>query len=252
MLQVPVFLDTETTATKNNEPVEISYIVADHMYREVQHYINPTEECLPVATVCHGLTADFLSHNGLNIEENLLEAVSDLLDNQNKYCIIGYNIGFDIKVINDACKKYLMKEFKPITYIDIMKLAKKVIPRDVLGSYSLDCVYYHLMPEKLDRLLEARSSHSALVDSQLTKELYYAILPVVFGDDIPDLDSIMDKAEEPNILKVWPFGKHKGDDIIDVYNKDRQYMNWFMYKCDFKDSWGDLVHTLEEKFGYHK
>jgi hypothetical protein len=91
---IPVFLDTETTANKLNEPVEISYIAClPDAEMEIQKFINPVEECLPVAVVCHGITQAFLDLNGSDITSELHEATNDLLENENEYCIIGYNIG---------------------------------------------------------------------------------------------------------------------------------------------------------------
>jgi uncharacterized protein (DUF3820 family) len=60
----------------------------------------------------------------------------------------------------------------------------------------------------------------------------------------------MDYSLEPVIIDIWPFGKHKGEPISKVYDTDRQYINWFMMKCDFKDSWEDLVYTLKTKYNY--
>jgi len=245
-----VFLDTETTANTKNEPVEISYIVCETYDKEFQKYIKPVELCMPSAVVVHGITQDMLDHQGIDIKTNFIESVKELLDNQDTYCIIGYNTDFDIEVINSVCKEYLNVEYKPKHSIDIMKLARKFIPANEIGGYSLDAVYYYLLPNQLTYLLKSRSTHSALVDCRLTKEVFNTIVFKIFGDSNKPLEDIIKFSNEPFILEIWPFGKHKSKTISDVYTYDKQYIQWFMTKCDFRDSWSDLVYTLRTKYGY--
>lgn len=247
---ISVYLDTETTANTRNEPIEISYIaVIPDARMEIQKYLKPEEPCLPCATVVHGLSEKFLSEQ-IPIADGLEEATIDLFNNIESYAIIGYNVEFDTTVINSACSHYLDKEYNPSCVIDVMKIAKKMIPINEVGKYSLDAVYNYLMPDKLEELLEKRSSHSALVDCDLTRQVFRKLLPMAFPDSKPSLTEIMEYANAPIIIDVWPFGKHKGVPIEKVMASDKQYANWFMYKADFRDSWADLVFTLREKHGY--
>ena len=249
---IPVYLDTETTANTKNEPIEISYIgiIPDGQF-EVQTYLKPVEPCLPCALAVHGLSDDFLSDKE-SITTGLEDTTKQLLDNQDKYCIIGYNVQFDIDVINAACMEYIDKRYKPSCYIDVMKIAKKLIPHDDVGGYSLDAVFLYLFRAELEYLLKARESHSALVDCELTRKIFKALVKKAFPEKVPNLEGIMKYTEAPMIIEKWPFGKHRGDLVEKVVNADSQYVKWFLLKAEasFREGYPDLVHTLRTKHGY--
>lgn len=233
-----IIIDTETNGQDPQEPVQVAAIGEDFIFSV---WMKPTKPCIPVAIAVHGkddaALADFFT-----VEQIFKDYMGDyFLNKYNNYCYCGYNVDFDVKVISHACETYCGKPWVPVT-LDVLQMARKLIPVSLVGSHSLDTVYQYLFPEKLDHLMLVRGIHSADVDCQMTKEVLYELWERV--PEAPTLADLVKWTSAPMLLTEWPFGKHKGKAINDVLKHDMQYVSWFLYKCDFRASWKDLEFTL--------
>jgi len=243
-----IILDTETTGNLFDEPVEISFMNSENTIEFEQHFLKPSIPCLPCTVVVHSYDAKFLSKFP-PIETELEKATKFLFDNIDKYILIGYNIKFDINVISNVTKKFLNKPYEPKYTLDLCQLARKLISIDQVGNHTLDTIYYFLFPDKLNQLLKIRSSHSALQDIHLTNDVFSGLKKLTNTKKNKEctIQEIIDFTKEPILLDYWPFGKHKGKKIEEVLKYDRQYVEWFLYKADFKHEWPDLLFTLQQK-----
>jgi DNA polymerase-3 subunit epsilon len=249
-------LDIETTAsnvTPETEPIEVvfRYNELDQQNVDSTDYefkMKPEKPVLPASTVIHGMSQkDVDQHPLIKDQLNLIhETMKGFSDNT---IVIGYNVQFDIAVLNQAMLKYIQKSFQPKKVIDILRLARKLINIKSIGGYKLDAVYYYLFPDNLQYLLKLRQVHSALKDVNIEEEVLLELWDKV--EKIKEyskctIDGLLSFAQQPMLLEEWGWGKHRGKKIIDVIHEDRDYVNWFLTKCDFRNDQPDLVFTIKE------
>ena len=240
-------LDTETTSDGTNEqaePIEISYSMSG---MEDQFFMKPNERIMPCAAVIHG--KDDLGVSLYTPIDNVIPKVFDKLKQivTDNTVVSAYNAPFDIGILDYAFRTYANHGFAPTKVLDVLALAKKIVPIKETGNHRLDTVFYWLFPDKLKYLLKQRASHSALIDVAITEQVLMELWDKAAEKEAnPDmsLEDLMEFTTRPMILDIWPWGKHKGTEIADVIAKDRSYVHWFMNKCDFRDEHPDLVHTL--------
>lgn len=245
-----LLVDCETTAGgdgEDNEPIEVSYLLsssyADTSIRTFR--MRPEMPCLPSATVIHGMEQrDIDQYNAAGeVLEDLYTAFTQDLTSETY--VLAYNAPFDIDCIDRAFNKYLGKHFTPKKVLDLLKLARKIIPIDVAGNHRLDTVYYFLYPDKLTYLMKCRQQHSAEIDVQLEMEVFLSLWKQAefLANRSFTIDELVAYTYEPVELFEWPFGKHKGNSIDAVVKDNPGYIKWF-FAQEWINDWPDLVYTL--------
>jgi len=160
-----IVLDTETTGLDPNDGhrvIEIGCVeLVDHFPtgRTFHRYLNPEREMPPDAQRIHGITTEFLLDKPRfgEIAEEFLEFIVDAP-------LIIHNASFDLKFLNSELHRTSRKPIPFARAIDTIDMAKSKYP----GSrYSLDelCKRFNID-------LTSRSLHGALLDSELTAQVY--------------------------------------------------------------------------------
>lgn len=122
-----VFLDTETSGLKNSDVIlSAAYIVADSASMEVLesgklYFYDEEERCCNEALEVHHLTPEFLVKYASDYETNI-KKLFELVHNG---VIIGHNIAFDIRMINQTLAQWGMKA-KPYLTICTMYETKNM------------------------------------------------------------------------------------------------------------------------------
>lgn len=164
-----VVCDTETTGFDPDDGhriVEIGCVeLADHFPtgRSLQIYLNPERDIPLESQRIHGLTPEFLSDKALfaHIADELLEFFGDAP-------LVIHNAGFDIKFINAELARLGKPPIPLARTIDTIEIAKRKFPG---ARYSLDELCKRFAVD-----LSVRSKHGALIDAQLTAEIYLELI----------------------------------------------------------------------------
>jgi DNA polymerase-3 subunit epsilon len=164
-----IVFDTETTGFEPGDGhriVEIGCVeLMDHFPtgRTLQFYLNP-ERDIPIETQkVHGLSAEFLADKPLfaDVADAFLEFLGDAP-------LVIHNASFDIKFINAELNRIGRKPIPLARAIDTIEIAKRKVPG---ARYSLD-----ELCKRFGVDLSARTKHGALLDAQLTAEIYLELI----------------------------------------------------------------------------
>ncbi|MBV9550412.1 MAG: DNA polymerase III subunit epsilon [Alphaproteobacteria bacterium] len=164
-----IVFDTETTGFEpadGHRIVEIGLVeLVDHFPtgNERQFYLNPEREVPIESQRIHGLSNEFLADKALfaHIADEFLAFIGDAP-------LVIHNAAFDIKFINAELVRI---NREPIPYhraIDTIEIAKRKIPG---VRYSLDELCKRFAID-----LTARAKHGALLDCQLTAQVYLELI----------------------------------------------------------------------------
>jgi DNA polymerase-3 subunit epsilon len=164
-----IVLDTETTGfdpADGHRVVEIGCVeLFDHFPtgKTYQAYLNPEREVPLETQKVHGLTNEFLADKPLfaDVVEEFLEFLGDAP-------LVIHNASFDIKFLNAELHRTKRPPISLARAIDTIDIAKSKLPG---ARYSLDelCRRFNID-------LTSRSYHGALLDSQLTAQVYQELL----------------------------------------------------------------------------
>jgi DNA polymerase-3 subunit epsilon len=164
-----IVFDTETTGFEPSDGhriVEIGCVeLMDHIPtgRTLQFYLNPERDVPIESQRVHGLSAEFLADKALfaHVVEEFLEFLGDAP-------LVIHNASFDIKFINAELERVNRPRLPLSRAIDTIEIAKRKIPG---ARYSLD-----ELCKRFGVDLSARSKHGALLDAQLTAEIYLELI----------------------------------------------------------------------------
>jgi DNA polymerase-3 subunit epsilon len=164
-----IVFDTETTGFEPGEGhriVEIGCVeLMDHFPtgRTLQFYLNPERDIPIESQRVHGLSAEFLADKALfaHIVDEFMEFLGDAP-------LVIHNASFDIKFINAELSRIGRKPIPLARAIDTIEIAKRKLPG---ARYSLD-----ELCKRFGVDLSARTLHGALLDAQLTAEIYLELI----------------------------------------------------------------------------
>jgi DNA polymerase-3 subunit epsilon len=164
-----IVFDTETTGFEPGDGhriVEIGCVeLMDHLPtgRTLQFYLNPERDVPIESQRVHGLSAEFLADKALfaHVVEEFIEFLGDAP-------LVIHNASFDIKFINAELKRCGHGPIPLSRAIDTIEIAKRKFPG---ARYSLDELCKRFSVD-----LSARTKHGALLDAQLTAEIYLELV----------------------------------------------------------------------------
>ena len=166
-----VIIDLETTGLDpiNDRVIEIGAI---RIGQESEEYSAIIKQNINLSGKIRELTG--ISDDDINKGKNEEKAINELLDFIGEDTLVGYNINFDIKFINEALKRQGKAKIKNMTY-DVMKYVKndKLFLKNykletVLKEYQINLTVPHralgdakiiqMLIEKLDKLVKILES----------------------------------------------------------------------------------------------
>lgn len=164
-----IVFDTETTGFEPGEGhriVEIGLVeLEDHFPtgRSLQFYLNPERDVPIESQRVHGLSGEFLADKPLfaHVADEFLEFVGDAV-------LVIHNASFDMKFINAELTRAGRTPLSMARTIDTIEIAKRKIPG---ARYSLDELCRRFSID-----LTARSKHGALLDAELTAQVYLELV----------------------------------------------------------------------------
>ena len=231
-----VFFDLETTGidVARDHIVELCYIklFPDGKREENTIRIKPVDALgmqihIPERTTAiHGITDDDVkdcpTFKDISKELETIFSDSDLG---------GYNSNhFDIPLlVEEFLRSGINIDLRDRKFVDVCVIFKKMEQRTLSAAYKFYC--------KKD----LENAHSALADTQATKEVLEAQLDH-YGDILKnDIDFLADFSTtsrnvdfagriiyDDNNQEVFNFGKYKGQRVVDVFAKDPGYYSWII------------------------
>lgn len=169
-----IFADTETTGLKKDCQIiqfaGIHYILKKDSfslkeYQILEQYIRPDEPISEKISEITGITNAFL--DTCSYEKEVFHKIYDFL--KGDWILVGYNFRFDMDKL-EALYERNQKIFPHSLYIDVLEMARDVIPKGKISNYKLSTVAQYL--ECIDGL----SAHSALDDTIMTKRVFEKLL----------------------------------------------------------------------------
>lgn len=188
-----IILDVETTGLNFNKGDKIIEIGCMELIDKIptgrffHSYINPNFLISKESYLIHGLNNNFLSDCDTfpDISDNFLNFIKDST-------IVAHNAQFDMGFINNELTSI---NKKPISYnrvVDTLDIARNIFPNKK-NNLNILCKRFFIS-------IKNRTTHSALIDSQLLADVYYNL----------------------NFLKIIGYKSFLSDDDED--NKDDEYM----------------------------
>ncbi|HVU19137.1 MAG TPA: DNA polymerase III subunit epsilon, partial [Rhizomicrobium sp.] len=164
-----IVLDTETTGLDPNDGhrvIDIGCVeLMDHFPtgRTFQAYLNPERDVPLDVQKVHGITTEFLADKPLfeAVVEEFLEFIGDAP-------LVIHNASFDLKFLNSELHRLKRPPIPLARAIDTIDIAKSKIPG---ARYSLD-----ELCKRFSIDLTSRTLHGALLDSQLTAQVYLELV----------------------------------------------------------------------------
>ena len=164
-----IVFDTETTGFEPGDGhriVEIGLVeLMDHFPtgKELRFYLNPERDVPVESQRVHGLSNEFLADKPLfaAVVDEFLEFIGDAP-------LVIHNAAFDIKFINAELARVGRAPIPLHRAIDTIEIAKRKLPG---VRYSLDELCKRFAID-----LSARTKHGALLDCQLTAQVYLELI----------------------------------------------------------------------------
>jgi DNA polymerase-3 subunit epsilon len=164
-----IVFDTETTGFEPSDGhriVEIGLVeLVDHFPtgNELRFYLNPERDVPIESQRVHGLSNEFLADKPhfAAVADEFLEFIGDAP-------LVIHNASFDIKFINAELARVNRPPIPLHRAIDTIEIAKRKLPG---VRYSLD-----ELCKRFSIDLSARTKHGALLDCQLTAQVYLELI----------------------------------------------------------------------------
>lgn len=228
-------LDTETTGLEPPEhsPVEVGFVLttATKVLVSGSSLVNPGRSILSEAKACHHLEEEDVA-GAPDLTTVLKTVVAPAIQDFPIHAYVAHNAGFDSSMLPMLHK---------LPWLCTLLMAQKAYPD--LPHHSNQYLRYEL---KLD-VPEAKGipAHRALADAFVTAALLRHMLANPSQGWPTNLMGLLDKLQEPNLIAICPYNKHRGKTFLQVAAQDPQYMNWLLApKADQKPLSRDMEFSI--------
>jgi len=237
-----VLFDTETTGNQADDRIIQVGAMVIGAKGEVEVYdeLCSSEVAIKVeAMEVHNITPDVIEAKAPFTATRFWSDLAEL-NNENNY-LIAHNIKFDLGMLE---KEGFVNSMK---LIDTVRCSKHLFPDS--AYHRLQYFRYSLELYKKEEAEAAKhniaiKAHDAIGDvlvmklllSELVakvKEQYAGVNPMVKLEELTNT---------PVMMKMFKFGKYKGEQIKDIARSDAGYIKWMLKSLDLDE---DLKYTLE-------
>jgi DNA polymerase-3 subunit epsilon/exodeoxyribonuclease X len=240
-----ILFDTETTGNKDDDKIiQLGFMVVE-TGKDVEVYdeLNSTDVDIKIeAMEVHNITPNMLENKPLLKDTKGYQKICELNSSDNY--LIAHNIKFDLDMIQKEGFANNMK------LIDTLRCASHLY--DDLSAHRLQYLRYKLDIYK-DEENEAQKlgitikAHDAIGDVLIMKLLLSRLVAKtkekfegIKNADI--MNKLVELTQTPVHIKVFKFGKYKGELIQDIANSDIGYLRWMRDKLDLDE---DMTYTLD-------
>lgn len=229
-----LFLDTETTGKDNARLVQLAYESFDKKVQCNSYYKPPIPIEIGAMSV-HRITNDAVANNAAFADDfvvrgELVSCLSDMI-------LVAHNAQFDVGILKT-------EGIDVPRYICTLKLAQHILP--LQEQYKLSYLYYAFHCYRDEGAVG--NAHDAKEDIRMLRLVFdklwteWTLLHPEWNKQ-EAVEQLVKLSMEPMLMKFMPLGKYKGQTFEQVAVRDRDYLNWMMYKMENKGV--DLTHTLK-------
>ncbi len=234
------FLDTETTGINPTDRiVQIAY-KAENADEIISAYFKPAVPISIESMEVTHITPQMVEDKPPFYQSDLWKKTKELFADE-KNILVAHNAAFDMMMLaND--------DIPVATFIDTMKLAQCLDDDGVIPSVRLQYLRYFW---NLDITLpDGIFPHDARADIIVCEQLYHKMkadlekMTGKTGDDL--IHEMIEMSKRPRTIKIFGFGKYKGEKVADVAKKDPAYLQWlYEQKKQNPATEGDWIYTIE-------
>lgn len=248
------YFDTETTgvdpATAELIELAVIRVFFDSEGYEVGRFASvrryqPHNPIPPEASAVHDIIDDDVADRpyfGPEYENDVddFRLIHNLFDSD---LIVAHNLPYDVAILSRYYPEH-MKKFEPEgMHVDTLRLAKHFYPG--IESHAMKAMRYRFGFDKMaGRRLE---SHSALDDTKMLEYFMTMVsgtFPLMGPFTKAWWEAMAKQSDQPVMVQIFPFGKHRGELIDNLVQDDLQYIAWCMKQDWLKTEHPDLYHTL--------
>ncbi|MFW0837979.1 MAG: exonuclease domain-containing protein [Candidatus Komeilibacteria bacterium] len=233
-----ILLDTETTGIDQDARlVQLAYKNLSSG-KSVNEFFKPPIPISIKAQATHHITEREVADKPAFINSDWQkQLIQELADN----IMVAHNAPYDIRILNN--EKVAVNKF-----IDTLRVSRHLLESE---EYNMQYLRYAL------DLNVTALAHNAMGDVAVLEALFNYLCNFIkakhtVASDAEVYDLMLHLTEQPVLLRVMNFGKHKGKFFKDVAEYDINYLQWLYDKQMENDMLGrneDLIHTLEQYLG---
>lgn len=238
-----ILFDTETTgASAEDRVIQFGAIILNQK-NELEIFDELCFSPIPIkleAMEVHNITPDLIENKPLAIETNFYKRLEELNNSEN--FLIAHNINFDLEMIK---KEGFVNNLQ---LIDTLRCAKHLfedLPYHRLQYIRYALELYKIEEQEAKKLNITIKAHDAIGDV-LVMKLFLSKLVARCRELYPTLNPMQKLAEltqTPVLLKIFKFGKYKGESLEEVARKDANYLNWM--RENMKDLDEDMRYSID-------
>lgn len=246
-----LFLDTETTGPDPStaEVCEVAFLLAEYdgfsFTGEKQVFealVKPSVPIPPEASAVNQISNKMVSNSPP--AEEFIEQIGKLTEKADY--ISAHNLPYDFTILKRQYPS-LFNRFDKSTHIDTLRLSRHIWQE--IPSHALQALRYRF---ELDQDITGEA-HRALFDTELVQSLlHYSLEQSICNDLQSHWNSLVDLIVSPLEVKIFTFGKYRGNLVEDTVARDPDYIRWLLKQKWLPDEHPDLFNTILSKTGARK
>ncbi len=239
-----VFLDVETTGLdEHDEVIQLAYVVSrDGKKIPMNKLYKPKVPITFKAMAVHGIKReDVATAPDLSMDDVLMRGLTKL--NVPENIIVAHNASFDLGMLERHGFENKMQ------VIDTLRCARHLL--EEAEGHALGVLFYqynlYLEMESLANELRidvgSISAHDAMYDVLMLILLTRRLLTIAGGDPM----KLVKLTQTPVMIKVFTFGKYKGELVSKIAKEDTSYLKWMIKGMEGLDE--DMRFTINTHLG---
>ena len=237
-----ILFDTETTGIeKEDKIIQIGAMVI-HNKNKIEIFDELCSTDVPIsieAMEVHHITPEIIADKAPFLETDFYQKINAL--NSPKNYLIAHNINFDLGMLKKEGFENRMK------LIDTLRCAKHLYPNS--DAHRLQYFRYSLGLYKYEQQEANKQgivikAHDAIGDVLVMKLLLSKLVAKVKEQyrGVNPMLKLEELTNTPVYMKIFKFGKYKGEQIEDIARRDAGYIRWMLKSLELDE---DLKYTLE-------
>lgn len=243
-----LFLDTETTGPDpaTVEVCEVAFLLAEYdgfsLTGEKQIFetlVKPSVPIPPEASAVNQISNKMVSN--CHPAEHFASEIAKLTDQAD--FLSAHNLPYDYMILNRQYPS-LFNRFTKETHIDTLRLSRHIWQE--VPSHALQALRYRF---ELDEEIQGEA-HRALFDTEMVQSLLHFSLKQSKCANLQNSwKSLVEMIASPLEVKIFTFGKYRGNLVEDTVASDPDYIRWLLRQKWLSEEHPDLHHTILRKTG---
>ncbi len=229
-----ILLDTETTGfDEKDRIIQLGYMVLDGRNVEVVNEFCQSDTPISIGAMeTHNITPEMIQNKPKCVE---LEGFKKLLKlNVPENYLIIHNAKFDLQMLQKEGFENRMQ------LIDTLKVARHLLPDEEahrLQYFRYKLKLYQKEADEAKKLGIEVKAHDAIGDVLVLKLLLTELRKLIL-QNFPNEDSVKKMVEltnTPVFIPKMKMGKYRGELLVDIAKKDKNYLEWALNNMDKLD-----------------